>query len=84
MLEVDFPLVRVEKEWLELLEELNAHNPELYRNLLTTAIRKAAGQEEYLSVNRFSDELSQHYWDMTEITIADKEKRAPGYIRPKK
>jgi len=79
-----FPLVRVEKEWLEAIEELNAHDPELYRELLTKAIRKAAGENVPLSVDGFSDKVCQRFWDMTEITVADKVSKTPGYIRPKR
>ena len=76
----DPPLVRIERQWLEAIEELNDYNAESYRDVLITAIRKAAGDKAYLSVNGFSDELCQHYWNMTVIKVADKGSKSPGYI----
>lgn len=76
----DYPLVRVEKEWLEAVEELNDFNPDLYRLFLSTAIRRAAGENESSPLNEFFDEVLGRYWAMTGITVADKKTHRPGLI----
>ena len=76
----DYPLVRVEKEWLEAVEPLNEFNPALYRIFLNTAIRRAAGKNDSSPLNVFFDEVLGRYWAMTGITVADKSIHRPGLI----
>ncbi len=77
----EYLLVRVEKEWLDAVEELNDFSPDLYKIFLNTAIRRAAGENESSPLNEFFDEVLGRYWAMTGITVADKETPRPGLIQ---
>lgn len=80
----DYPLVKIEREWLEAVEGLYQYDVSRYQDLLLAAIGKAAGEDSYYPVKGFSDAVCQQYWNMTDITIADRETKTPGRIRLKK
>ena len=66
----DYPLVFVEREWLEAIEELHSYDTNRYQDLIGAAIGKAAGKEAFLSINDFDDNVTQQYWSRTIITPA--------------
>lgn len=76
----DYPLVRIEREWLEFIDGLHKKG-DLWRELVVTAIGKAIGEDVWQNVNGFVNEECQKYWLLTEIIVADRENHRPGLIR---